>query len=211
MRVLVGCEESGIVRDAFAKLGHDAWSCDKLPSQSHGNHIQDDVMSVLGDGWDIFIGHPPCQYLSYAAQKYWNDPGREEKRQAAFIFFMALYNAPVKHVAIENPMGYPFKAFRKPDQIIHPYYFGDDHMKRTCLWLRGLPKLVHIKKDDLFSHKTHTEKPQPIYMDKSGKRRYFTDSISGSKNGAYYRSKTFPGIAEAMAKQWSEYVLSLRK
>lgn len=99
-------------------------------------------MEILNDSWDMMIAHPPCQYLSYAANKYWDRPGRVEKREAAMRFFMDLYNAPIPRVAIENPVGYPNTVFRKPDQILQPYYFGEGHVKAWCLWLRGLPKLL---------------------------------------------------------------------
>lgn len=207
-RVLIACEYSGTVREAFRKRGFDAWSCDLLPTEIPGPHYQCDALKVLADGWDLIIAHPPCQYLSYAANKYWNLPGRAEKREAAFRFFMAMYNAPCGRVAVENPLGYPISAFRKPCQIIEPFYFGDEQRKRTCLWLRGLPKLVHVRQNDLFYKKTHTDPPKPIYVDKSGKKRYFVDSISGQKNGAHLRSKTFQGIAEAMAAQWGDAIMN---
>jgi len=210
-RILIACEFSGTVRDAFTKRGFDAWSCDLLPSETPGNHIQGDVLSVLNEGWDLVIGHPPCTYLSYAATKYWNDEGREEKRRDAFDFFMKIYNAPCEMVAVENPVGLPNTIFRKPDQIIEPYFFGDNHRKKTCLWLRGLPKLIHVKQSDLFYVKTHIDPPNPIYIDKkTGKKRYFNDAISGSRNGGHLRSKTFQGIADAMAEQWGDFILQNR-
>ncbi|KKR81203.1 MAG: hypothetical protein UU28_C0026G0002 [Parcubacteria group bacterium GW2011_GWD2_40_9] len=205
MRVIIGCESSGIIREEFIIRGHDAWSCDLLPSEVEGPHIQDDILNHLDDGWDLGIFHPPCTYLSYAANKYWNEDGRKEKRDRALEFFLKLYSAPIPKVCVENPKGYPNTVFRKPDQVIHPYYFGDRHMKMTCLWIRGLPKLFYSKEDSFFWKKTFTDLPPvPIYIDrKSGKKRYFIDAISGkSKNCQTIRSRTFLGIAKAMAEQW---------
>lgn len=206
LRVLVACEYTGLVRDAFNSLGHDATSCDLLPTERAGKHYQGNVLDIINDGWDLLIGHPPCTYISYAATKYWNQPGRVFKRLKALEFFATLLEAPIPHIAIENPLGCADAIIRKPDQIIHPYFFGDAEMKRTCLWLKNLPKLVHIEQDNLFTDRTHTEKPQPIYIDKSGKKRYFTDAISGTQNGGHKRSASFPGIANAMATQWSLYL-----
>lgn len=144
LRVLVACEYSGVVRDAFIARGHRAVSCDLIPTESPGPHMVGDVLEVL-DGWDLMIAHPPCTYMAYAGAANWHDPGRAEKREQAFNFFMALYNAPIPRVCIENPHGYPRKAFRQPDQEIHPYYFGEPQLKRTCLWLRGLSKLQFLR------------------------------------------------------------------
>lgn len=200
MRILIGCEYSGIVRDAFAALGHDAWSCDLLPIERQGQHIQGDVLNVLADGWDMMIAHPPCTYLSYAANHVWNASGREELRLAAASFFMQLYFAPIKKVAVENPVGWMNTVFRKPDQIIHPYYFGERQLKRTCLWLRGLQPLWFWEQDDLFGEQTMTMFPEPIRVDNTerAKKRYFTEANSGG----HIRSKSFESIAQAMATQW---------
>lgn len=226
MNVLIACEESQAVCKAFRAKGHNAFSCD-LQECSGGRpewHIVADVLPVIKGGtfvtqsgevmtvekWDMMIAHPPCTYLSYAGNGYVDIERygqkaieRLQKRQDALVLFMAMYNAPIEKICIENPVGYMNTVFRKPDQTIHPYFFGDCDKKRTCLWLKGLPMLVHISKDDLFSVKSHTEEPQPTYIDKSGKARYFTDSISGSMSDTQsLRSKTFPGIAQAMADQW---------
>ena len=202
MKILVACEFSGIVRDAFIRKGHDAWSCDFLPSEKPGNHIQGDVIPILEEQWDILIAHPPCTYLSYAANHCWNAPGREEKRQEAMKFFMDLYNAPIEKVCIENPVGLPCKEFRKADQIIHPYYFGESAMKRTCLWLRGLNKLVFTFKDNLFGAASAVPPPDPIYSTDRGngiiKKRHWTEA----NHGGHSRSKTFQSFANAMAEQW---------
>lgn len=201
MKILVACEFSGVVREAFKLQGHDAWSCDLLPTEQPGNHIQVDVLSVLNDGWDLMIAHPPCQYLSYAGTHCWNQPGREEKRQEAMQFFMALINAPIARIAVENPRGVPGKLYRKPDQEIHPYYFGDAAMKRTCLWLKNLPKLVWWEQDSFFSPKTMTDRPKAVYATQREdgiKLRHFTEASHGNLN----RARTFRAIARAMAEQW---------
>lgn len=206
MKVLIACEYSGTTREAFAALGHDVWSCDILPTDVPGNHYQGDVRNILGDGWDLMIGHPPCQYLTFAGMKYWNNEGRAEKREKAISFFIELYNAPIPFIAIENPRGYPFQVFRRPDQEIHPYMFGESAMKRTCLWLKNLPKLIHSPVDNLFDRKTHCPKPEPIYIDKGGSLRHFTDAMWD--NGGHKRSKSFESIAQAMATQWTEHIQS---
>lgn len=189
MRVLVACEFSGVVRDSFIAKGHDAWSCDLLDTEKPGPHIKDDVLRHLGDGWDMMIAHPPCTYLSYVGNRYWNRPGRAELREDGMSFFMAMWDAPIPKVAVENPYGYPCKVFRKPDQIIHPYYFGDNKMKRTCLWLRGLPPLAYLE----------SPKPKPLfYLKTNGKPIQWTEA----KHGGHERSRFSPFIAAAMAEQW---------
>lgn len=201
LKVLVACEFSGRVRDAFQALGHDAWSCDLLPTETPGKHIVGDVMQVINWNWDLMIAHPPCTYLSYAATKYWNKPGRAELRESSMQFFMAMVNAPIPMICVENPVGYPNTVYRKPDQIIQPYYFGDKFLKRTCLWLKGLPKLWYWEQDDLFGKRTATDYPQPVYVEnKNGKKknRHWTEATSGGQA----RSMTFYGIANAMAQQW---------
>lgn len=205
MRVLVGCESSGAVREAFRAFGHDAWSCDLLPSEIPGNHIQDSVLNVLSDGWDLMIAHPPCTYLSYAATRYWNQPGRARKRLEALDFFLQLWESPVEKICLENPLGCVDAVIRKHDQIIHPYFFGDSNLKRTCLWLKNLPLLRFAMQDNMFETATATARPEPVYTDKSGRKRYFTDAISGyTADGWKKRSKTFPVIALAMAQQWTD-------
>ena len=216
MRILVACEFSGVIRQAFAANGHDAWSCDLLPSETPGNHIQGDVLAVLNDNWDLMIAHPPCTYLSHAANRVWNALGRAEKRHEAFEFFMNLVNAPIEKICIENPVGYPNSAYRKPDQVLHPYYFGERQLKRTCLWLKNLPPLWHWKEDDLFGKRTMTDYPEPLYIHERKpsknytggevKKRYFTDAkkiVNGNKvDAAHERSRSFVSIARAMAEQW---------
>lgn len=196
MRVLVACEYSGTVRDAFAALGHEAMSCDILPTESPGPHYQGDVRDVLHDGWDLMVAHPPCQYLSYAGAAYWKDPGRAELREEAMEFFMALYNAPIPRVAIENPRGYPFTAFRKPDQEVNPFDFGQPIRKRICLWLKNLPPL--------FSTLTVPVEPDKVYVRKTGKRagQIYRGYYHQSKR-AKERARFFPSVAAAMADQWA--------
>lgn len=206
MKILVACEYSGTVRDAFRKLGHDAWSCDVLPTDSDPKyHYQCDVFEVINNGWDMLIAHPPCTYLSYAANRVWNQPGRAAKREDAMDFFMKLYNAPIKKICVENPLGYSSKAFRKPDQTIHPYYFGEPYQKRTCLWLKNLSLLDYSK--------TKIEKPAPLYIcqgEKSkGKPINWCEGSRGNNGVPRWkaRSKTFQSIADAMAQQWGGNVL----
>ena len=151
MKVLIACEFSGIVREAFRAKGHDAWSCDFLPTEIEGNHIQGDVLEVLDKGWDLMIAHPPCTYLATSGSRWLYDkryPNRRGDQKKAIEFFMALINADIYQVAVENPVGIMSTVYRKPDQIIHPYYFGDEAQKATCLWLKNLHPLFHL---DIFS------------------------------------------------------------
>jgi hypothetical protein len=197
MRVLVACERSGVVRQAFAARGHDAWSCDLVPSLVPGKHIQADVRSVLAEGWDLLIAHPPCQYLSAAGARWWSKPGYADLQNSAMDFFLELFNAPVPRVCVENPRGLPCRAFRSPDQVVHPYYFGEPFRKRTCLWLRNLPLLLWFPVGSLFQ--TAVPAPPPVSYDASGKARHFTD---GAVRCPVARSLTFSSIAAAMAAQW---------
>jgi hypothetical protein len=217
MKVLVACEESQAVCIEFRKLGHEAYSCDILPcSGGHPEwHIQGDVLEQLDKDWDLMIGHPPCTYMSNAGIGWFNEEKygskalkRKKNREDAMIFFLKLYNAPIEKICIENPVGWPNSVFRKPDQVIHPFFFGDEHKKGTCLWLKNLPKLIYCKEDNLFETKTLVEpkvisvqyrKPGKYYKGGEEKKRYFTDAFS---RDAKIRSKTFPGIAKAMAEQW---------
>jgi len=208
LRALVGCESSGKIREALKARGWDAVSCDLLPTELPGKHHQGDIFDVLYDGWDLLIAHPPCTYLSFAGTKYWNTPGRAEKRLAALSFFNQLFNAPIGSICLENPLGCVDLVIKKHDQIINPYYFGDPHLKRTCLWLKNLPPLEYTLQDDLFSSATATPRPEPIYIDRSGKKRNFVDATGGyhgEGNSFKKRSVTFDGIAQAMADQWTKY------
>ncbi len=212
------CEYSGIVRDAFTKLGWDATSADILPTEAPGKHIEGDVRKLLKKKYDIAIGFPPCTVLSYAGMQNWYDPGRCEERIKAAQFFMDLYNVNADHVCIENPQGIMAKLFREPDQTIHPYYFGEPEMKRTCLWLKNLPKLEYHLADNLFASRTSVDKPKPVAVQiqkKTGKKknRYFVDAFDDNKKlkTGKERSKSFSAIAQAMAEQWTHYFLSLRQ
>lgn len=191
MRVLVACEYSGRVRDAFRKKGHDTWSCDLLPAESdHLHHYKQDVRKILHLGWDLMIAHPPCTYLA-SSGLHWNKriEGREKLTEEALVFIKELLDAPIPKIALENPIGRISTAIRKPDQIIQPWMFGEDASKATCLWLKNLPPL------------TATE----IIV----KKRYANQTASGqnklspSPDRWKLRSATYQGIADAMADQWS--------
>ena len=180
MKVLVACEISGRARDAFRALGHDAVSCDLLPSETPGPHIQGDVLNHLDDGWDLMIAHPPCTHLAVSGARWFKDKQQEQKE--AIAFFLKLVNAPIQRIAIENPVGIMSTKYRKPDQIIQPWQFGHGETKATCLWLKNLPKLVPTDIVDGRDQKVHRMPPSP----------------DRGKN----RSRTYQGIADAMAAQW---------
>jgi len=202
MKVLVACEFSGIVRDAFDARGHDAVSCDLLPTERPGKHIQGDVLEILDDGWDLMIAHPPCTYISFAGTQWWNQNGRVFKRLDALYFFAQLWEAPIEKICIENPKSCASPVIAKYTQEIQPFYFGDEHFKTTWLWLKNLPTLIHIPEDTLFEKKTHTPKPKPLAYNKNGKAIHWCDYHAPSEDRARNRSKTFQGIANAMAEQW---------
>lgn len=182
MRVLVACEFSGVVRDAFSARGHDAWSCDLLPTERPGNHIQEDAWSVAAwrGPWDLIIAHPPCTHLAVSGARWWIGKGPEQ--EAAIAFFMTLYNAPSPLVCVENPVGVMSSRFRKPDQYIQPWQFGHGEVKKTGLWLRRLPKLVPTNIVEGREPRVHHMPPGP--------------------NRWKERSRTYSGIAAAMAEQW---------
>lgn len=193
LRVLIGCEFSGVVREAFRKRGHDAWSCDLLESEDNSPfHLQCDLLSILNDNWDLAIFHPPCTYLCSRSVYHCRRRKDEYKHDEAQAFFMSLYNADIPKIAVENPVGIMTKRFRKPDQYIDPYYFGEPYRKKTGLWLKNLPLL---KPTNMLAP------PEPIYISKDGKKRYFVDGMRGGDR-AKNRSKTFQGIADAFASQW---------
>lgn len=188
MRVLVACEFSGVVREAFRRRGHDAWSCDLLPAADNSPyHYQCDVRILSMSMWDLVIAHPPCTYLSAMSNCRINEPGRRDKREEALSFFRDMVNLAAPRIAVENPRGYPERAYRKPDQIIQPYQFGHPVSKATCLWLTGLPKL----------QPTQIVEPERKW---DGKRwRTWVDRLPSSSPR---RSIAFQGIADAMAEQW---------
>jgi len=205
MKVLVACEFSGRVRDAFRARGHNAISCDLLPTERPGPHIQGDVLKILDDGWDLMIAHPPCTYLSNAGIRWFNeerygDKARERKRLRleAFNFVIKLSNASISKVAVENPVGWLNSHWRRPEQIVQPYQYGDPESKRTCLWLRGLPLLkpTNIVEPKVYAYfKRGKKKGQPIYG---------TPYLHLKEDRWKARSVTFQGIADAMAEQWGQ-------
>jgi len=209
MRILVGCEESQAVTIELRKLGHEAYSCDVIDcSGGHPEwHIKGDVLEQLNKDWDMIIAFPPCTFLSNAgaARLFPNgklNTERYQKGLKAKEFFMQIYNANCNKIAIENPV--PSKIYGLPGrtQIIQPYYFGDEYLKRTCLWLRGLPKLIHSPENNLFAHKTHIE-PKFFHVRSSSNYKSQKYSTEKAKGNQKQRSKTFPGIAKAMAEQWT--------
>lgn len=195
MKVLIACEFSGTVRDAFRARGHEAVSCDLLPSDKPGPHYEGDVRDIIGANWDLMIAHPPCTYLS-ASGLHWNKrrPERAQQTEDAIAFVMMLANADIPRIAIENPVGCLSSRWRKPDQIIQPHQFGHDASKATCLWLKGLPELEH------------TEYVLPRLV--NGRFRWGNQTDSGqnklgpSPDRWAKRSLTYQGIADAMAEQW---------
>jgi hypothetical protein len=180
MRVLVACEYSGTVRDAFIARGHDAMSCDLLPTEKPGPHYQGGVLDILDDGWDLMIAHPPCTHLAVSGARWWKDKLNE---QAEALWFVAqLMDARIPRIAIENPISKISTAIRKPDQIVQPWQFGHGETKATCLWLKGLPKLVPTQVVDGREARIHKMSPGPDRWKE--------------------RSRTYQGIADAMASQW---------
>jgi hypothetical protein len=213
MRVLVACEYSGTVRDAFENAGWDAWSCDLLPTESEqtkasGKHVQGNVLHLLHENWDLMIAHPPCTYLSFAATLSWNNKGRVYKRLEALKFFADLWECDIPHICIENPKGCASPVIAKYSQQIQPYFWGDPFIKTTWLWLKNLPMLTYYKDGDLFNSKSVVE-PKGYWVNASGnykiKRFVPTKEIKGLNNSKE-RARFFPGIARAMAGQWTDYL-----
>jgi len=181
-------------------LGHDAWSCDLLPAEDGSEfHFTGDVLPHLDGAWDLMVAFPPCTHLSVSGARHFAVKRADGRQRGAVDFFMALAKAPIPKIAIENPVGIMSTQFRKPDQIIQPNYFGDEFQKTTCLWLKNLPTLLHLAEDDLFDVKTHVGRGDMVTF-KSGKR--MTKWMAESFGDGRLRSKTFPGIAAAMAAQW---------
>lgn len=214
MRVLLACEESQAVCIEMRKSGHEAYSCDILPcSGEHPEwHIQGDVLEVIDHGWDMMIAFPPCTHLAVSGAAWFEQKRKDGRQQQGIDLFMKLVNAPIEKIAIENPVGIMSKIYRKPDQVIQPYYFGDPHQKTTCLWLKNLPPLYHNAAPNLFDDVvTHVDKGEFYeWIDgKTGKKKkqpmwYAEAFMMYDKTGerGKIRSKTFPGIAAAMANQW---------
>lgn len=180
MKILIACEFSGIVRNAFTSLGHKAISCDLLPSESPGEHIVGNVLEVINDHWDLMIAHPPCTYLAVSGARWFKKRKKEQRK--ALDFVRKLMSAPISKIAIENPVSVISTKIRRPDQIIQPWMFGHGETKRTCLWLKNLPIL----------------NPTNIVDGREGRIHKMPPSRDRWKN----RSRTYEGIAKAMAEQW---------
>lgn len=180
MRILIACEFSGIVRDAFIKQGHNTWSCDLLPSELPGNHFQCDIRLLDFDIWDLLIAFPPCTYLSSSGARWWKQRRIEQEKAIGFVKW--LMQLPVPRIVIENPVGILSTIIRKPDQIIQPWQFGHGETKATCLWLKGLPLLI----------------PTQIVSGRLRRIHYMSPSPERWKR----RSRSYEGIAKAMAEQW---------
>lgn len=183
MKVLVACEFSGIVRDAFTRKGHNAWSCDLLPTESPGNHIQGDVLEVMDETWDMIIAHPPCTHLAVSGSRWFKEKRESGVQQEAIDFFLKFVDHPCGKKVIENPICIMSSIYRKPDQIIQPWMFGHGETKATCLWLTGLPKLEATNIVDGRESRIHKLPP--------------------SEDRWKIRSRTYVGVAEAMADQYS--------
>ena len=182
MKVLVACEFSGTVRDAFIACGHDAISCDLLPSDRPGPHYQGDVFDIIGSGYDLLIAHPPCTHLAVSGARWFEQKRKDGRQQKAIDFFMRLAQADIPRIAVENPVCIMSTIWRKPDQIIQPWQFGHGETKATCLWLKNLPLLVATNIVEGRDDRIHKMPPSPDRWK--------------------LRSKTYEGVANAMALQW---------
>ena len=196
LRVLVACEFSGIVRDAFYERGHDVMSCDLLPTEMPGRHYQGNVIDIIGNRWDLMIAHPPCTYLTVSANRsFLNNPDRWEKRLDAVKFVHFLMNCDIPKICIENPVGVISTHIRKPDQYIQPYEFGHKDSKKTGLWLKNLPLLEP------------TKIVSPEWVIATNGKRYsrtaWSCSSTNNPRNAMIRSRTYHGVADAMADQWN--------
>ena len=180
MKILIACEFSGRVRDAFLDKGHDAMSCDFLPTEKDGPHYEGDVKDIIGDGWDMMIAHPPCTHLAVSGARWFKD--KKEEQKEALDFVRLLLNAPIEKIALENPISVISTKVRKPDQIIQPWMFGHGETKATCFWLKNLPKLESTDIVEGRENRIHRMTP--------------------SKDRWKNRSRTYTGIAKAMAEQW---------
>ena len=202
MKILIACEYSAIVRDTFIKKGHDAVSCDLLPTEKPGPHYQGNILDIINNGWDMMIAFPPCTHLAVSGAAHFEKKRKDGRQQQGVDFFMQIVNANIEKIAIENPISIMSTIYRKPDQIIHPYYFGDNYEKKTCFWLKNLPILMRYEKDCLFPSKE--VEPEIIFYNskktKSGLSRY--SWISKHAGNGKERSRFPQGIADAMADQW---------
>jgi hypothetical protein len=193
MKILIACEYSGTVRDAFRALGHDAMSCDLLPTEREGPHYQGSVLDILGDGWDLMVAHPPCTHLAVSGAAHFAKKRASGVQDEALDFVRLLLDAPIPKIALENPISIISSRIRKPDQIVHPWQFGHETTKATCLWLKGLPLLVPTQIVSKGERQVYASgKSSPIWHAKSG----------GGSGKA--RSMTFQGMADAMAAQWGK-------
>ena len=190
MRVLIACEYSGVVRNAFSALGHDAMSCDLLPTELEGNHYQGDIRDVLDYPWDLMIAHPPCTDLSVSGAAWFEKKRKNGNQYASASFFMTLAKCDIPKIAIENPVCIMSKLWRKPDQIVHPWMFGHPEQKATCLWLKGLPNLKE------------TNNVKELMLTLPDNERQRLHYLPPSADRGKLRSKTFEGLAQAMAQQW---------
>lgn len=204
MKVLIACEFSGTVRDAFIKAGHNAMSCDIEPTDTPGPHYQGDMFDIVNDGWDMMIAFPPCTHLACSGAKHFAQKRTDGRQQQGIDFFLKVVNADIPKIAVENPVGIMSSIYRKPDQIIQPWQFGHEAQKNTCLWLKNLPLLQHtnvVGKGSFYISKTGKKMPTWSHdvADSNGKKiGYNTPEIKKIRN------KTFQGIADAMAKQWGK-------
>ncbi|CAB5171058.1 hypothetical protein UFOVP155_63 [uncultured Caudovirales phage] len=180
MKVLIACEYSGIVREAFKAKGHDAWSCDMLPTEIPGKHHQGNVLEIINDGWDLMIAHPPCTHLAVSGARWFTEKKLEQAD--ALLFVRMLLDATIDKIALENPISIISTKVRKPDQIIQPWQFGHGETKATCLWLKNLPNLTPTNIVEGREARIHKMPPSPDRWKE--------------------RSRTFKGIADAMAEQW---------
>ena len=183
MKVLIACEFSGTVRDAFRNRGHNALSCDLLPTERDGPHYKGDIRDVLGNGWDLMIAHPPCTHLAVSGARWFKDKHLEQ--EAALSFVRLLLDAPISYIALENPISVISTRIRKPDQIIQPWQFGHPETKATCLWLKNLPLL----------------QPTNVVAEREGRVWKMAPSPTRWKD----RSRSLTGIASAMAEQWGKF------
>jgi len=183
LRILIACEFSGVVRRAFREAGHDAWSCDLEEAEDGSSfHYHGDVLKILDKGWDMMIAFPPCTHLAVSGARHFEEKRKDGRQQEAVRFFMELVNADIPKIAIENPVGIMSSMYRKPDQIIQPWQFGHGEVKATCLWLKNLPRLIPSNIVEGRVPRIHRMAPSPMR--------------------AKERSRTYSGIAVAMAKQW---------
>lgn len=206
-RMLAACESSGRVRDAFAARGWDAWSCDLEPSETPGQHIQGDILSVFEwSSWNLVIAFPPCTDLSLAGARFWSQKRADGRQDRAAEFFMNMIDAPGENVAVENPRGDMSRRFRKPSQIVEPWWFGDPFVKQTCLWTFGLPPLSPDK--PVTPEFRVATGGGSWRTDKAAERKLMSayEDSEGRRNRAKVRSRTFPGVARAMADQWGGWI-----